>query len=257
MSSLGTNVNPVGSVRPTLSVIVPCLNERLRVAEPIAQVRRYAQRTGMRIEVIVVDDGSRDGTAELVESLDAGPLQLRVLRNDRNRGKGFSVRRGMLEARGEYLLMSDADFSTPIQEVEKLLPWFDKGFDVVIGSRRMAESVLRPAQPWYRRQMDRVFRAFRRRVMLPQINDTQCGFKCFRREAGLSVFEKVTTDGFAFDCEALGLAMIMGYRIHEVGVLWCNDPDSRVRWWRDSFRMAFSLLDIRKRLTNYPPLRSK
>lgn len=202
----------------------------------------------MNIEVIVVDDGSTDGTAGLVESLEATPLRLRVLRNERNRGKGFSVRRGMLEAQGEFLLMSDADFSTPIQEVEKLLPWFERGFDVVIGSRRMPESLLRPAQPLYRRVMDRVFRAYRRRIMLPEIRDTQCGFKCFRREAGRRIFENVTTDGFAFDCEALGLAVKMGFRIQEIGVIWCNDPDTRVRWWNDSFRMAYGLLKIRKRL---------
>jgi len=242
--------------RPALSVIIPAYNERGRLEMPLGQVRDYALRTGKSVEVIVVDDGSRDGTAALVQRFDPGPMSVQVLRNPLNRGKGYSVKRGMLAASGDVLLMSDADFSTPIHEVDRLLSWIEQGCAVVIGSRRMPESVLRPAQPWFRRLMERTFRAFRRSLMLRDIRDTQCGFKCFRRDAAREIFERLATDGFAFDCEVLGLARKLGYRVKEVGVLWCNDPDSRVRWVRDSIRMILSLLRIRRRLKRVRPLTS-
>jgi dolichyl-phosphate beta-glucosyltransferase len=234
--------------RPDLSVIIPALNESRRLGTSLRQLRDYATVTGKALEVVVVDDGSVDGTSDLVRRFDPGPLTVQLLQNPRNMGKGYSVRRGMLAAEGEALLMSDADSSTPIQEVDNLLPWLRKGCDVVIGSRRMPESVLRPAQPWFRRVMDRTFRFVRRTLMLRDIRDTQCGFKCLTRAAGRRIFERLKTRGFAFDCEMLGLARKLGYQIKEIGVLWCNDPDSRVHWVRDPFRMAFSLLRIRRRL---------
>jgi dolichyl-phosphate beta-glucosyltransferase len=154
----------------------------------------------------------------------------------------------VLEATGEAVLMSDADLSTPIQEVEKLLPWLVQGFDVVIASRDMPDSVLDPPQPWRRRTLAKVFRALRQRLMLPDIRDTQCGFKLFRRAAAQRVFSQETEPGWAFDCEVLGLARLMGCRIKEVGVLWRNDPDTRVRTIPDGWRMLVSLCRIARKL---------
>lgn len=231
-----------------ISVIVPAYNERRRLPQSLQAIRAYAERSGRTIEVVVVDDGSTDGTADLAAEHAADPLAVRVLRNDGNRGKGYSVRRGMIEAGGDVLLLSDADLSTPIEELDKLLPWMDAGYEVVIGSRAMAESVLDPPQPFFRRLLGRTFGKVRRAIILPDIWDTQCGFKLFRRDAAHAVFPEQQADGFAFDCEVLGLARKMGYRIREVGVTWRDDRDSKVRPVRDSLAILLSLLRIRRRL---------
>jgi len=234
--------------RPSLSIIIPAYNEGPRLGRGLAQLREYARRSAERIEVIVVDDGSRDDTAAVAEGFERGPMSLRVLRNDRNRGKGYSVRRGMLAASGEVALMCDADLSTPIEEVAKLLYWLERGYDVAIGSRDMPDSVLAPAQPWHRRLPAMAFRALRRRLMLRDIRDTQCGFKCFRRGVVREVFSRQVVHNFAFDCEVLALARRLGYRLREVGVVWCNDPASRVHPVRDPLRAVLSLIGIAWRL---------
>lgn len=233
---------------PYLSIIIPAYNEARRLAPALAQIRRYVERTNLRAEVVVVDDGSSDGTAGVARRFDPGPLALRVLVNETNRGKGYSVRRGMGEAGGEVLLMTDADQSTPIWEIEKALPHLRAGYDVVIGSRDMPDSQISEAQPWYRRLLGAALRFFRGRVMLKGIRDTQCGFKLFTRRAGRRIFERVTTNRFAFDCEVLLLACKLGFRVKEIGVVWCNDADTRVRLIRDSARMLLSLLRIRWRM---------
>jgi dolichyl-phosphate beta-glucosyltransferase len=233
---------------PFVSIIIPAYNEGRRLGPALEQIRRYAERAHLRGEVIVVDDGSTDATAEVARQGDSGPLRLRVLVNQTNRGKGYSVRRGMQEAAGELLLMTDADQSTPIWEIEKALPHLGAGYDVVIGSRDAPDSQISQAQPWYRRMLGWLLRFFRGRIMLKGIRDTQCGFKLFTRRAGKRIFAEARTDGFAFDCEALLLACKLGFRIKEIGVVWCNDADSRVRLLRDSVGMLLSILWIRWRL---------
>lgn len=238
---------------PALSVIIPAFNESGRIGPTLQVIADFATLRRMPVELLVIDDGSTDGTVQLVERFDVGdaPLTVRVLRNVGNRGKGFSVRRGMLEATGLARLMADADNSTPFEEVEKLLPWIAEGYDVVIGSRDMPESHLDPPQPWARRHAGRLFRAFRRRMLLPDIHDTQCGFKCFSDRAARDIFEQVIVDGFAFDCEVLALAEKLGYRIKEIGVTWHDHTDSRVRPVRDLFRAVRSLIQIRRRMQRF------
>jgi dolichyl-phosphate beta-glucosyltransferase len=232
--------------QPFLSIIIPAFNEVRRLPKALKQIREYVERAALQVEVIVVDDGSSDGTAKAAERFDHGPMPLTVLRNRINRGKGYSVRRGMRRAKGELLLMTDADQSTPIWEIEKALPYVGLGFDVVIGSRDMRESEV-THQPPLRWLMGKLLRFFRGRLMLADISDTQCGFKCFTRRAGKSIFSRQRIDGFAFDCEVLLIARRMGYRIKEIGVIWCDDRDSRVKPVRDSISMLVSLVKIRWR----------
>jgi dolichyl-phosphate beta-glucosyltransferase len=244
-------------LQPFLSIVVPAYNESRRLGSALEQIRSYVEGRRMRAEVIVVDDGSSDGTSEVVERFDTGALPVRLLRNVRNRGKGYAVRRGMRKARGQVLLMTDADQSTPIGEIEKLLPHFESGFEVVIGSRDHPESDISTHQGLVRRLLGVTLRALRRWIMLRDICDTQCGFKIFTQEAARRIFAAQRVHGFLFDCEVLLLARQMGYRIREVGVTWCNDPDSRVRAVRDSLRMLVSLVLLRWRFrhvrTSPPP----
>ena len=236
------------SAEPLLSIVIPAYNEGRRLGPALAQIREYLERTGTTAEIIVVDDGSTDDTAEVAERFDPGAIPLRVFRNDGNRGKGYSVRRGFLAAAGKLLLMTDADQSTPLWEIEKLTPHLEAGCKVVIGSRELPDSEVSPPQGWPRRVLGKLLRLVRGWIMLHDIRDTQCGFKCFTREAGRRIFARLKTRRFAFDCEALLLARKLGYRICEVGVVWCNDRDSRVRLVRDSLEMIVSLVRIRWRL---------
>jgi dolichyl-phosphate beta-glucosyltransferase len=231
-----------------LSIIIPAYNEARRIAPTLEAIREYAGRTATACELLVVDDGSEDDTAGMVRAFSPEPLTLRVLTHPTNRGKGYSVRRGMLAANGNVLLICDADLSTPIEEVEKLLPWLDRGYNVVIGSRDLSDAVLDPPQPLGRRLAAGAFRAIRRRLLLRNLLDTQCGFKLFRRAAAQDIFSRAAIDGWLFDCEVLGIADRLGYRTKEVGVVWRNDPRSRVRPLREALTALPTLLAIRHRL---------
>jgi dolichyl-phosphate beta-glucosyltransferase len=227
-----------------LSVIIPAYNEEQRIGNTLRAIHAYLQQQPYSAEIIVVDDGSQDGTASLVRAYDTTP-PIYMLQNDRNRGKGFSVRQGFLHARGEYLLFSDADLSTPIEEVETLLAALYESCDIAIGSRALPGSRVEVHQPWYRENMGRLFNLFVQALAVPGIHDTQCGFKCFGREAARAICQRMTTERFGFDVEMLYLARRLGYRVREVPVVWRNSPQSRVRVWRDSICMITELLRIR------------
>jgi dolichyl-phosphate beta-glucosyltransferase len=236
---------------PFLSVVIPAYNERPRLPETLRKVESYLARQGYDWELIVVDDGSEDGTAALADHTFTSPRS-RVLKNPRNLGKGASVRNGMLAARGRYRLFSDADLSTPIEELEKLLTAIaGDGSDVVIGSRAVRELV-EEHQPIYRESMGRVFNVLVQAIVLRGIRDTQCGFKLFRAAAAEDIFPYQRTAGWAFDVEILGIARRRGHRIAEVPVRWLNSPVSRVRIVRDSLRMLFDLFRIRRHLASVP-----
>ncbi len=231
-----------------LSIVIPAFNEEARLEATLARIREYAAWTHVAYEVLIVDDGSTDLTSTVVRRFAPGPLALRLLSQPTNRGKGHSVRQGMLAATGELILMCDADLSAPIEEVEKLLPWIGRGYDIAIGSRDLPESRLAPPQPLPRRVAAALFRTLRRRLLLPDLRDTQCGFKLFTRRAAHDVFAQATIDGWLFDCEVLALARQRGYRIAEVGIVWSHHPHSRVRPWREACTALPTLWAIRRRL---------
>jgi len=239
--------------QPYLSIVIPAHNEASRLVGTLERIRRYAEGHDLAVEVMVVSDASSDGTPDLARNFDPGRMTLNVLASTTSKGKGRTVRRGMLAARGQVLLMTDADLATPIEELDKLLVWLDEGYDVVIGSRAMKDSVLCPPQGPLRRFVGWAFRKLRRAMLLPDIRDTQCGFKCFTRKVADEVFSRQLLDDAAFDCEVLLLARIGGYRIREVGVAWGHDPDSRMKLISESFRMLRSLISIRWRLGRGKP----
>ena len=240
--------SPTDGPPAALCVVVPAYNEARRLGRTLARIRDYMAAGGVPCEVIVADDGSRDGTPEVVTGFDAAPLCVRLIQNPRNRGKGYAVRQGVLVSTGALVLMSDADLSAPIEEVEKLRPWLERGYDIVIGSRDLPESVLDPPQPRLRRWMAWTFRGLRRRLLLPELRDTQCGFKLFRGDVARRAFALCSADGWLFDCEVLAIAQRLGYRVKEVGVVWRNDPDSRVRPLREALRAVPTLWRIRRRV---------
>lgn len=228
-----------------LSVVIPAYNEESRIGKTLRMIHTYLQQQPYTAEILVVDDGSQDGTPSTVGAFDVGPPAVRLLHNERNRGKGYSVRRGFLYAKGDYLLFSDADLSTPIAELEKLLIALDEPCDIAIGSRALPGACIEVHQPRYREHLGRLFNAVVRQFAVPGIFDTQCGFKCFRRQAALAICERMTTERFGFDVEMLYLARQLGYRVREVPVVWRHSPQTRVRLRRDSISMLGDLLRIR------------
>jgi len=231
----------------SVSIVIPAYNERADIEATVDAALAYLGRSGLAGEVVVVDDGSSDDTAELVARYAGRHPQVRLLRNERNRGKGYSVRRGVMEARGEVVLFSDADGSTPLSEAAKLLAAIGSGAHVAIGSRALPDSDVAQPQPWFRRAMGWVFRNIVRLIVLRGFRDTQCGFKAFRREAAREIFRRQTLEGFAFDVEVLFIAKALGYHIAEVPVRWLDSHDSRVHPLRDPAKMFLDLFRIRWR----------
>lgn len=226
-----------------LSVIIPAYNEQRRLAGGVAKVLAFLASQAYRAEVLIVENGSTDRTADVAESLARRSADVRVLREAR-RGKGLAVRRGMLEARGRYRFLCDADLSMPAEQIARFLPPQLTDFDVAIATREApgAEVVGEPA---HRRAIGHAFNALVRALLLPGLRDTQCGFKCFRAAAAEELFARQRVAGMAFDSEVLYIARRRRYRLREVPIRWVFDPDSRVRMLRDSLEMARDLLSVR------------
>lgn len=229
----------------TLSIIIPAYNEEQRLPDTLRQVYAYLSQQAYAYEVIVVDDGSSDATCQMVEAFFATVDGGIVLRNEHNRGKGFSVRRGVLASVGEFVLFSDADLSTPIQEVEKLFAALQEGGDIAIGSRGLRASDVRRHQPFYREYMGKIFNLFAKAFSLTPFADTQCGFKCFRGEAARFIFARQRIEHFSFDVEVLFIAARHRYVIREVPIQWVNNPNSRVNAILDAAKMFADLCRIR------------
>ena len=233
------------TVRRALSVVIPAYNEAKRLPNTLLEVDAFLRRQGYDSEIIVVDDGSRDGTLDRVRELAGSIPSIRVLTYGGNRGKGFAVKTGVLAASREAVLFTDADLSTPIADVERLWTFYDRGADVVIASRRHVSSEILVRQPWRRRLIGQVFSLIVSTLGVRGFKDTQCGFKLFRAGTTRPIFPALKTDGFAFDVEILMRARGLGLRIAEVPVRWTDSPDSRVHPVRDSWRMFLELLRMR------------
>jgi dolichyl-phosphate beta-glucosyltransferase len=229
---------------PELSVVIPVYNEEARLGPGVEAVLAHLRARGPPAEVIVVDDGSTDGTAPILERLASAHDTVRRLTLPANRGKGAAVRAGVLASRGRFVLFSDVDQSTPLSEWERLREAIGRGSDVVIGSREVA-GAQRMDTRRYRVWMGEIFRFLRDAIVGPGFIDTQCGFKLFTREAAHEIFQRARLDGYAFDVEILAIALHRGYRVTEVPVRWADDARSKVRVVRDSLGMLRDLLRIR------------
>jgi dolichyl-phosphate beta-glucosyltransferase len=227
------------------SVVIPAYNEEQRIGESLERIREYCLRARPSHEVIVVDDGSRDGTAAVV--LDHAKKWSRLkLMTFPHRGKGHATKMGILASQGEWILCTDADLSTPIDQVENLLAAGEQ-HPIVIGSRSVSGASVTNPPPFHRKVMGRVFNLIVKALAVRGFEDTQCGFKLYRRDAAQNIFERVTLDGFAFDVETLYLAGRLGYPVAEVPVSWSNDKRTKVKLYYDPPRMFFDVLKIRWR----------
>lgn len=232
---------------PRLSVVIPTYNKAVRLASGLGMVRSYLGGKPYAAEILVVDDGSTDGTAEVARAALAGGGPSKVIRRERNLGKGASVREGVLAASGEIVLFCDDDMSTPIEELDKALAALEAGADVVIGSRALPDSEIRVRQRRPREWMGKAFNFLVRLFVLGGYRDTQCGFKAFRREAARDIFGRLRTTGFGFDVEVLVLCRELGYRVAEIPVVWCDARPSRVHIFKGSWGMLKELWGIRRR----------
>jgi dolichyl-phosphate beta-glucosyltransferase len=222
---------PAPSQRPGLSIVVPAYNEEKRLGPSLRRLIEYAAAQPFAVEIVVVDDGGADGTAAAAEEAlrELPPsVTARILKHETNRGKGAAVRTGALAAAGDYVLTCDADLASPPKEYGKLLAALDAGADVAAGSRVQPDgSDMRASQPLFRRMGGRLFAAVRRRLLLSDVQDTQCGFKAFRRAAAQALFPRQRLDGWAFDAELLFLASKLGFSVAQVPIEWQHMEDSR------------------------------
>lgn len=226
--------------KPYLSVIIPAYNEEARIEATLNKIIAYLKAKGWTYEIIVVDDGSTDKTLSCIASFE----NIVIFKNERNKGKGYSVRRGVLEAKGEYILFSDADLSTPISELDKFLKEIEEN-DIVIGCRASGESQILIHQPWWREGMGRVFNFLVQVFVIKGFKDTQCGFKLFKKEPSKRIFSLSRINGFAFDVEIVFIAKKMGFKIKDVPVVWINSKETRVNPITAPLKMLIELVKIR------------
>jgi dolichyl-phosphate beta-glucosyltransferase len=226
------------------SVVIPAYNEEARIGSTLAAIHQYMERRGLEHEIIVVDDGSSDGTAALVAR---DFPEVRLLKNAVNLGKGAGVRTGLFAAQKPFVLFTDSDLSTPIEELERFEWEFSQGADMVIASRALPESKLELRQPWWRELSGRSFNTLVRLISGLPFMDTQCGFKAYRLEVAREIAKRQQLDGWAFDVEQLHLARLLGFRVRETPVRWINSPDTRVRFLKASLQMLGEVVRVRFR----------
>lgn len=230
--------------QPLASVIIPAWNEERRMSASLNQVAAFVRVQFQPIEVIVVDDGSTDATAAIIEEFGKANPFIQLIRNAHG-GKGAAVKAGVSQAKGQYLIISDTDLSVPIQELSKFLPPELDGYDIAIASREI-KGAKRINEPYYRHLMGRVYNLLVRLVAVPGIQDTQCGFKAFRREVAREIFPYQTIEGWGFDVEILFIAQRFGYRVVEVPVVWYYGAESKVEPIKDTLGMVSDLLQVRR-----------
>lgn len=228
-----------------ISIIIPAYNEEKRIGKTLKKIASYMKKKKHDYEVIVVDDCSKDKTTEVVEKFNKRRKnKIKILKNKRNRGKGYSVRRGMLAGKKKWLLFSDADLSTPIEELEKFEK-YTKGYHIIIASRNLKESEIKIKQPRLRSTLGKIFPFIVNTIAVKGIKDTQCGFKMFNKEVADAIFPLQRSERFAFDVEILYIAKKFHFRIKEVPVVWVNALGSKVNPVTDSINMFFDVLRFR------------
>jgi dolichyl-phosphate beta-glucosyltransferase len=232
------------NLNPYLSIIIPAHNEENRLPNSLEQVFRFLEKQSFTSEVIVVENGSSDQTLQVAQAFANQHENFRVIQNGL-RGKGLAIQRGVKEARGEYLFLCDADLSMPVEEISKFLPPQLNNVDIAIASREAPGSI-RYNEPYYRHLTGRVFNTLIRLLVLPSLQDTQCGFKCIRADVASDIFPYQTLTGWAFDVELLYIARHHGYKIIEIPIHWYFNADSKISVFRDSLRMFLDLLLIRR-----------
>jgi glycosyltransferase involved in cell wall biosynthesis len=230
---------------PYLSIVIPAYNESARIGQTLDRVMRCIEAYGWDAEVLVVDDGSSDDTVQIVQHMMPSSPRVHLVQNPGNRGKGYSVRNGLLQAAGDIVMFTDADLSAPMEEAERLLAALADGADVAIGSRWIDRTRQTIHQPFYRRFFGRCFNRLTRSVMGLPFKDTQCGFKAFRREAAHLIFRLQRIERWGFDPEILFIARKLNYSIREVPVTWGHDERSRISYLKDGIKMLEELAYIR------------
>ena len=232
-------------VEPSLSIVVPMYNEAKRMAGSVPRLIEYFEHQPYSYEYVIVDDGSSDGTPDLAREYFGAGENVNLIESHPNRGKGHAVKLGMLAARGKVILFLDANMSTPRSEDEKFLAWFDQGYQIVIGSRKMSGANITYHQPLWRESLGKVFTWLTNKIATNGLSDITCGFKAFTKEAAQALFSRSEIDDWSFDAEVLFVAQRMGYRIKEVPVTWHDIPGTKVRLWKDAIRSLNGLLKIR------------
>jgi len=232
-----------------LSIVIAAYNEENRIGESLLKIKKYLDEQDSDYEIIVVDDGSTDNTRQVATDYKSEITNLKVIGYPANKGKGYALRQGVLSSEGDAVLLTDADLSTPIEELGRLLPLIsDQQYDVVIGSRALEPNKILKKQPWWRQGMGKIFNRIVKILVLDDFNDTQCGFKLFSGNAARNLFKYARVNRFAYDVEILAMAKERGYRISEVPVKWINSPASKVNPIFDSMQMLFDLVKIRLRM---------
>lgn len=230
-------------MNPFLSIVIPAYNEENRLPNTLEQVFHFLEKQPFASEILVVENGSNDQTFEIAQKFADRWQNMRVLRSE-PRGKGLAIQHGVMAAVGEYVFMCDADLSMPVEEISKFIPPQLENADIAIASREAPGSV-RYNEPYYRHFTGRVFNTLIRLLVLPGLQDTQCGFKCIRAQVARDIFPYQTLTGWAFDVELLYIARLHGYRIVEIPIDWYFNADSKISIFRDSQRMFLDLIRIR------------
>ena len=232
-----------------LSIVIPAYNEQYKIIHTLTSIVYYLKKNDIAAEIIIVDDGSSDNTFALTKDFSKQHHCIKIVRNDRNKGKGAAVRRGMLTAKGEYILFTDADNSTSIQELKKLLSYVASGqFDIAIGSRALKESEIETRQPWFRETLGKTFNLLVRLLVYQDFKDTQCGFKCFSHKSAQEIFRQQKFNGFSFDVEILAIAKLRSYSIKEVPIVWADSSPSRVNPFTDALQMFMDIFRLKYNL---------
>jgi glycosyltransferase involved in cell wall biosynthesis len=229
--------------KPLLSLIIPAYNEESRLPQTLGALMEYLDSQSYLSEVLVVENGSQDATFAIAQDFASRYPNLHALHSEQ-RGKGQAVRMGMLMAQGEYRFMCDADFSMPVDQIDRFIPPALENYDIAIASRE-AHGAVRYNEPWYRHFVGRIYNWMIRIIALPGLQDTQCGFKCFRGEVAEDLFNLQTLNGWSFDVELLFIAQRRGCKIVEIGIPWYFNAESKIRVLKDSLRMGLDLLRIR------------